>query len=171
MVRYTGGTKPLRRLQGEAVPARSRGTRTRSGTILLYSLLEDSRGAIWTGNSLSRYDPRTETFTRSHFPQASRAGAKPVILQRISEDRSGFLWLGIQRGKKAVYASILDTGKLTSIDIGGDLPANTDIAITSMYRDPAGIFWLGGSSGLFRFDPSTGASTHYPQRRPNGLHH
>ena len=51
----------------------------------------------------------------------------------------------------------------------GTYRPNADIAITSMYRDPAGIFWLGGSHGLFRFDPSNGASTHYPQRRPNGL--
>jgi signal transduction histidine kinase/ligand-binding sensor domain-containing protein/CheY-like chemotaxis protein len=138
------------------------------GDDFVHNIVEDSRGAIWTGNALSRFDPRTETFTRFALPGGSPVGGNPLGLQRISEDRFGFLWLGFSAGR-SLYRLDPNTGKLTAFDIGGNLPANVDIAITSMYRDPAGIFWLGGSHGLFRFDPSSGASTHYPQRRPNGL--
>ena len=43
------------------------------GDDFVNNLVEDTRGAIWTGNSLSKYDPRTETFTRFALPGGSLA--------------------------------------------------------------------------------------------------
>lgn len=131
------------------------------------TLLEDSRGAIWTGNP-GRFDPLNDTFIRYALPRALSVQSRPSGLQKIVEDRAGFIWLGFSGGR-SLYQLDPATGKLSAFDIGGGLPAEVDIAIKSMYRDTAGILWLGASTGLVRFDPSTGASRHYPQVRPNRL--
>ena len=107
-----------------------------------------------------------------HSPVSRSPGAVPptrtcLVCKECLKTVPDFFGSG-SAGEKAVSPRAR-TGKLTPFDIGGDLPPNAEIAITSMYREPAGIFWLGGSHGLFRFDPSNGASIHYPQHRPNGL--
>ena len=110
------------------------------------TLLEDSRGAIWTGDP-GRLDPQTDTFTRYALPHALSVQGRPVSLQKILDDRAGFIWLGFSGGRN-LYRLDPGTGKLSSFDIGGGLPANIDIAIKSMYRDGAGILWLGASTRL-----------------------
>ena len=70
---------------------------------------------------------------------------------------------GIQWRKKA-YRLEPDTGKLSALTSAADsrrMPISRSTACIAMR---AGIFWLGGSMGLFRFDPSTGAAQHYPHR-------
>ena len=131
------------------------------------TLLEDSHGAIWTGDA-GRLDAQTDTFTRYALPHALSVQGRPVSLQKIVDDRAGFIWLGFSGGRN-LYRLDPGTGKFSSFDIGGGLPANIDIAIKSMYRDGAGILWVGASTGLVRFDPSTGAAQHYspgPHKTP-----
>ncbi len=128
-------------------------------------LLQDRRGAIWTGTQvLSRFDPQTEKFTRFTIPRQNRAEGRPLSLQRICEDRNGFLWLGMSGGR-TLFRFDPESGKFTGYDIGGTLPPGRDNAIVAMYADPAGMLWLGASNGLVRFDPLTGAATHYADAR------
>jgi len=117
---------------------------------------------------LSRFDPQTETFTPFAVPEAPATAKGRFILQSLHEDRSGFLWLGFSSGN-SLYRLDPANGDLKAYEINSHLPPDSDTSITTIYRNPAGIFWLGGSRGLFRFDPSNGPSTHYPQPRPNGL--
>jgi signal transduction histidine kinase/streptogramin lyase len=126
-------------------------------------LLEDSRGGIWTPGG--RFDPETETFTSLVIPQGISAG-RSLGVQAISEDHAGHIWIGVDRGQ-SVYRFDLETKRLTGFDIGSSLPAGQDNTVVSIYCDPAGILWLGASDGLIRFNPLSGAATHYTDRRAN----
>ena len=88
----------------------------------VHNLLEDRRGAIWTGNnSLSRFDPQTGRFTHFALPRPNPPGGRPLSIQRLCEDRSGFLWLGMSGGPN-LYRFDPGTGTFTGFDISASLP-------------------------------------------------
>ena len=137
----------------------------------IHDLLEDSRGRIWIdAGGLTRFDPQTETFTRFALPQHNSAAGRPLELQRIAEDRSGFLWLGMSGGR-TLYRLNPETGELTGFPIGGTLPPGVENGVFGMYRDPAGMLWLGAEYGLIRFDPSAGSVKDYPPDGPQTRSH
>ena len=126
----------------------------------VHNLLEDRRGAIWTGNAaLSRFDPETGTFTRFALPRPDSSYGRPLGIQHMCEDRSGFLWLGMSGGPN-LYRFDPGTGTFTAFDISASLATKSDHPI-GMYADPSGILWLGSGLGLIRFDPTTGSSKRY----------
>ncbi len=132
----------------------------------VHNLLEDRRGAIWTGDGiLSRFDPQTGKFTQFPLPRQDASGGRPLSIQRMCEDRSGFLWLGMSGGPN-LYRFDPGTGTFTGFDIRASLSTELDHPI-GMYADPSGILWLGSGSGLIRFDPATGASKRYAYDDPN----
>lgn len=132
----------------------------------IHNLLEDRRGAIWTGSdTLSRFDPQTERFTHFALPRPDSPGGGTLTIQRMREDRSGFVWLGMSGGRK-LYRFDPGTGKFTGFDISRSLPPEVEHPIVGMYADPSGILWLGAAYGLIRFDPSTGTSTRFTDGGP-----
>jgi ligand-binding sensor domain-containing protein len=137
------------------------------GGDFVWSLLEDSRGGIWTSDAV-RFDPQTDTFIRYALPRALSVQGRPVGLQGIVADRAGFIWLGFGGGRN-LYRLDPMSGTLLTFNIGGGLPANMDIAVKTMFRDATGILWISASTGLVRFDPSTGAAKHYLLAPANGL--
>ncbi len=132
----------------------------------VHNLLEDRHGAIWTGNAtLGRFDPQTGRFTHFALPRPDSPGGRPLSIQRMCEDRAGFLWLGMSGGPN-LYRFDPGTGTFTGFDIRASLSTELDHPI-GMYADPSGILWLGTGSGLIRFDPTTGASKQYAYDDPN----
>src|SRR5205807_1623647 len=76
----------------------------------IHNLLEDRRGAIWTdAGVLTRFDPHTAKSTRYPVPLQISDGGRPAALQRMCEDRSGFLWLGMGGGR-TLYRLDPETG-------------------------------------------------------------
>ena len=137
----------------------------------VHNLLEDRRGTIWTGNdTLSRFDPQTGGFTHFALPRQDSPGGRPLSIQRMCEDKSGFLWLGMSSGPN-LYRFDPGTGTFTGFDISASLSTELDHPVVGMYVDPSGILWLGAAWGLIRFDPTTGASTRYEYdgRHPSAL--
>ncbi len=132
----------------------------------VHNLLEDRRGAIWTGNgTLGRFDPQTGRFTHFALPRLDSHGARPLSIQRMCEDKSGFLWLGMSGGPN-LYRFDPGTGTFKAFDISASLATELDHPV-GMYADPSGILWLGTGSGLIRFDPATGASKRYAYDAPS----
>ena len=132
----------------------------------VHFLVEDRRGAIWTGSSvLCRFDPEKETFTRFPIPYDHATSGRPLVIQAIAEDGFGRLWLGMSTGRK-VYRFNPETGNMEGVDIGGSIPPGQDIPVVSMHCDPAGMIWFGASQGLIRLDPSTGVSRLYATKGP-----
>jgi signal transduction histidine kinase/ligand-binding sensor domain-containing protein/CheY-like chemotaxis protein len=132
------------------------------------TLMEDSRGAIWAGHPLSRFNPQTEAFTRFALPANESSAGKLPVLQAFREDWSGLLWLGLSGGR-SLYRLDPNKGEFSAFDIAGTLPGRENIAVRSMYRDRNGILWIGANTGLIRFDPSNRGITHYPLVRKNRL--
>ncbi len=129
------------------------------------NLLEDRRGAIWTGSgTLGRFDPETARFTRFALPRPDSPDGRPLSIQRMCEDRSGFLWLGMSGGPN-LYRFDPGTGTFTAFDISASLATKSDHPI-GMYADPSGILWVGTGRGLIRFDPTTGVSKRYAYDEP-----
>ncbi len=132
----------------------------------VHNLLEDRRGAIWTGDGiLSRFDPQTGKFTQFALPHQDASGGRPLSIQRMCEDRSGFLWLGMSGGPNLLRFDP-GTGTFKAFDISASLSAESEHPV-GMYADPSGILWLGAGRGLIRFDPASGASKRYAYDDPN----
>ena len=126
----------------------------------VHNLLEDRRGAIWTGDgTLSRFDPQTGKFTHFALPRPDSPGGRPPSIQRMCEDRSGFLWLGMSGGRTCTASTPAPESLPGSISVRACRRSRT--TQFGIYSDPSGILWLGTGRGLIRFDPTTGASKRY----------
>jgi signal transduction histidine kinase/ligand-binding sensor domain-containing protein/DNA-binding response OmpR family regulator len=130
------------------------------GADYVQTLFEDSRGGIWTGTSaLSRFDPRTETFTS--YPLPGKGPQSRAMAWAIREDQYGFVWVA-SGGQPGLFRFDPGTSTFVGYDVSQLLPKGTSNSVVeAMHRDAAGIFWLGTRHGLVRFDPSTGAGVPY----------
>ena len=130
------------------------------GDDFVQTLFEDSQGNIWSGRLfLSRFDRKTETFTRYEPPGRSAIWA-------ITEDRRGYLWLA-NSGECPLYRFDPSAAKFSCYDIGKDMSQETLNRVEGMYQDTAGILWLGTPYGVVRFDTATGSSIRYRPNLPN----
>ncbi len=132
------------------------------------ALAEDSKGRIWIiAGGVTRFDPQTETFTNFELPVKPSADGKMARPIRVYADRSGSLWIGMDRGR-TLYRLDTDTGTSVSVDIGGD--QNGDNSVTAIHGDRKGVIWIAASTSLIRFDAATGTAKHYvPAGTPRSL--
>ena len=133
------------------------------GGDFVHSLLEDGRGAIWIGGAVTRLDTRTQRFARFGNTRFSNT----AVPQAIGQDTSGFVWVGLSGGRNYT-ASIHKNGNLTPFEIGGTLPVS-DFGVRVIHRDRSGTLWLGATTGLIRFNASTGEHKHHTLARANKL--
>jgi diguanylate cyclase (GGDEF)-like protein len=130
------------------------------------SLEEDRRGRLWIGTwaaGLNRFDPNTGEFVRyQHDPAApqNRMLASNNIFQIVEE--AGWLWLsvwgsGLQRFNP-------DTGEFISFrnNDNTDTSGLSNGTITAIEPSRRGWLWIGGYSGLERYDRGTQRFTHLP---------
>ncbi len=120
---------------------------------MVTAILQDRQGFLWFGtqDGLNRYDGYTFTVYR-HLRSDPQSLASSTI-NALYEDRAGTLWVGTVAGLDSF------TG------IGGRFTHHSAIppeSIGAIYQDDAGALWVGTvGSGLFRYDPATGAVTAY----------
>ena len=159
----------------------------------LQATYRDSAGIIWLGatpNWLIRFDPATQNFTSyamtpetatpalpveavSPPPDSPRAGAPPrpqgppTHPTAIIEDRSGALWIAVQRGglyrfdpsDESLQLYHLPRPNRTNLDDPQNI-ASTEIR--SLATDHEGNIWLGYTrDALSRLDPDGGIFTHF----------
>jgi diguanylate cyclase (GGDEF)-like protein len=118
------------------------------------ALFEDSAGTVWIGTN------RHGAFTvaaGSTAPQAVRESGRINLLatdsvRSIAEARNGEIWLGTTAtGLVSVDTA---TGTTTRERHDGAQPTSLpNDTISCLFRDQAGLMWVGGSSTLSHYDP------------------
>ncbi|MCP4150400.1 MAG: hypothetical protein GY757_21815 [bacterium] len=109
--------------------------------IFVFSVLQDSRGYIWSGtrNGLCRFDGvNFDVFTKAN-------GLVENYVTSIFEDAGGALWIGthngaISRYRKGEFENFLPR------------PRHLSHFINSGLEDGNGILWFATDTGLLRFD-------------------
>ncbi|QUW03661.1 protein kinase [Chloracidobacterium validum] len=130
---------------------------------LVYAVCEDHTGVLWVGTSeggLSRYDARTERFTRyAHHPDqpTSLYGGQ---VRSLCADRQGQLWIGTSEGLCRLDRERRHITRFPSADTQTP-QALLGKRVLSLALDHAGRLWAGTSQGLSCYDPETGQFTHY----------
>lgn len=134
----------------------------------------DSKDNIWIGTELSgliQFDPSTEHFTSYRYKERVPTSLSSNRVTSITEDARGYLWVGtlmyLWGGDSAGVGGIdrLDpsTGLIKRYRHDPeDASSIGDDSVNTIYRDQAGMIWVGFLSGdLDRLDPETGAFKHY----------
>ncbi len=129
------------------------------------ALYEDRQGNFWVGaRGLSKLDRRTGKFTRYPYRRAT-GSPEPVLVECISEDRAGTLWVGSEAGLDQFDRR---TGRYSAYR-----PANATHAkllsepVTCLYEDQAGTLWVGTVAGLCKLNRAAGTVKLY--RKKDGL--
>jgi len=130
-------------------------------------IYEDRFHKLWIGthNGLSRFDPVTETFQSfRHNPDDSTSLSNNRIYA-IAEDRDGRLWISADHGLNFFDRAAGTVRRYFSADSGSSLSA---ARVRAMYAAPDSALWLATmGDGLKRFNPKTGAVTHFSHDRQN----
>lgn len=121
---------------------------------LILCMYEDRSGKIWIGTStgISLFDPSTSKGTAPAFQNFIIEGSQNNNdVNSIIEDRNGTFWIGT-RGTVFCY----DGKTFTNFHNIGKLHLSN---VRSIIEDKNGNIWLGGNEGLWRYNPSEGASS------------
>ncbi len=110
----------------------------------LETLLLDRHGTLWIGS-----DDGLWRLPAGELPQRVRISALGTghWIRSLHEDRNGVLWVGTQ--VDGLFR--LSAGVFRRIGAADGL---TDEVVWSLYRDPAGGLWAGGSDGVYHGDLS-----------------
>ena len=123
-------------------------------------LLIDHNGTLWagTGDSLDRFDARTERFTTYKLePQSS------VLILELIEDREGKMWIGTESSGLRHFDPV--TGQQTIFEHKTNHPGTlSDNHVNSVHFDRSGTMWVGTQNGLDKLDPQTGTFSAITQR-------
>ena len=115
------------------------------------SVFEDRAGILWLGGSggLSRFDPRTERFTRQTHDARDPHSIGSDEVWTVHEDRQGRLWIGTAAGLSELDRT---RGTFTNITRKDGLAGNS---VRAILEDGQGHLWLATEGGLTRFHPQT----------------
>jgi signal transduction histidine kinase/ligand-binding sensor domain-containing protein/DNA-binding response OmpR family regulator len=111
----------------------------------LVSILEDSQGRFWGGNTISLI--RIDRKDKQH--QFYNLG-KPV--RAIFEDSKNNLWMGLEGGGLILFDP--EKGSIRKRYSTADGLCNN--AVLNIEEDANGFLWLSTFNGLSKFDPATG---------------
>jgi signal transduction histidine kinase/ligand-binding sensor domain-containing protein len=120
------------------------------------SIVQDERGFIWlaTQNGLNRYDGYS--FKVFHHEPQNPDSLSANNLRVLLVDGSR-LWIGTWGGGLDELNLITGQFKRHQAD-----PNKTSSRfINSIYKDPAGLLWLGTTGGLYHFNPTTSILEEY----------
>ena len=133
------------------------------------SIIEDRSGVLWVGtfnHGLLRFDRRTGRFKTYRNNASEPHSLSNDIVPRLLVDHNGTLWAATWDGLNRFDAA---TERFTryKLDTKGK-----DLFYLALVEDRQGVLWLGThSSGLHRFEPTTGQFTVYEHEvsRPGTL--
>ncbi len=114
----------------------------------VYSIYTDSEGLIWVGtcSGLDLFDPETETFT----VYDQDAGFSNTVCSAILEDDNRNLWIATSNG---IAKFSIEQRKVTRKYDKSDGLLTSNFTKCSYFKDRAGTFYFGTSSGLAYFHP------------------
>jgi ligand-binding sensor domain-containing protein/signal transduction histidine kinase len=108
----------------------------------LISLVEDSNGQLWAGNSSSLIKIDKNNHRHAYFDIG-----KPV--RAITEDKKGNIWLGTEGGGLILFD--VKGGKIRQRF--SDVNGLCNNSVLNIKEDEKGHLWLSTFNGLSRFDP------------------
>jgi ligand-binding sensor domain-containing protein len=124
------------------------------------SMFEDRDGIIWFGteDGVSSYDPSASSgvggkiFT--NYSTASGLGGPSV--NSITQDKSGIIWFATRYGVESDVSyydpSTMSKEGSESISIFKNKIGDAFSNVRSILNDQAGNIWIGGQTGLYRYD-------------------
>jgi ligand-binding sensor domain-containing protein len=123
--------------------------------VYIYTLFKDHRGNLWIGTDgfVDRFHPETESFThyKLETPAAERLSN---IVNHISEDSSGMLWVSTRNG---LFRLDPNSGELKNyLHDSANSTTLADNEIKSSGEDRRGNFWVATSRSLDEFDRQAG---------------
>ena len=122
----------------------------------LSSLFRDRAGTFWVGswyNGVSRVDLGSGGFSRMVRAPGDAGTLADKKVRALADAGGGKLWLATKGGLK-----LYDTrdGSSQLFDLRSAPGMSRDEQVTTLYKAPDGTLWVGGSTGLHRFDPKLG---------------
>ena len=133
-------------------------------------VFRDRSGVIWVGQDgygLDIHDPKAERFHTFRGPASHPYAYGGFSVHYLFEDSQGQVWIQADR----VYRWNRRTGALLAHQPRAGSDEFWASGIRSMTEAPAGVLWIGTSSGLYRYVLATGAVRRYAHdgSRPGGL--
>jgi ligand-binding sensor domain-containing protein len=124
----------------------------------VHALLKDSRGFLWvgSGDGLNRYDGSSIVVYRARPGDAEGLASSEVRV--LFEDGQKRLWVGAG-GALHLYDRRADRFK--RYPLGSETGASEGPQVRAIGADDRGQLWVGTEEGVFRVDPSSGASSHF----------
>ena len=133
-------------------------------TNTIFALYEDREGVIWVGTwggGINKHSPAQNKFPLYRYnPENPETGIPANGVFGAATEPSGITWFGSPGGGLTRFdpASGLATRYQNNPDDANSLASQY---VWMTYVDRAGVLWLGTSSGLEKFDKSTGRFIHH----------
>lgn len=154
---WTGGGKGIAKYVSRNEMIRHYGVGVpspRSSSLLVKTVLEDSKGNLWAGTEdglrkIDRYTGKVEVY--KSVTGISQEKLNNQVLS-LCEDRKGRLWVGTLSGLNVLNPCRKNYEYYSTSAADSYLNSNQ---IWNMRKDGAGNFWIGTRMGLFCFNPDT----------------
>jgi len=118
-------------------------------------MIEDSLGAIWlaTDMGLNRFDKKTQQFSAFFYSGMADTLITDLFCYSLFIDSKHNMWVGTANG-----VAVIDpySGVLKQVLLSGKSDLEAKVSVYSIIEQPGGIYWLGTSKGLVKYDMLTG---------------
>jgi signal transduction histidine kinase/ligand-binding sensor domain-containing protein/DNA-binding response OmpR family regulator len=119
-------------------------------------IYEDRGGTLWSGvsSTLARFNREKQDFEICSYDPSKPKAGDDAVTSAIYEDRSGRIWFGTMRRGVQWF----ERSRKPFFDVH---LVNVSPSVISIYRDEAGVLWLGKPDGLCRVNLETMSQVHH----------